>query len=724
MILSNAPVHEAVMSNMKTTSEFTIKNSAKAFGILSSNLYSNKIKAIIRELSCNAVDSHILANKEDTKFIVHLPNVIEPWFSVQDFGVGLNHNEVQNIYTTYFESTKNGSNDFIGGLGLGSKSPFAYTDNFTVTAIKNGIKNIYSAYINNEGVPSIVLMESTETEDMAGVTVSLAVQSKEDYQKFINETKEVFKYFKNRPKITGCVSFTFMDVEYKQKDIVPGISTYTDYSTYQSLLSSIAVMGNIGYKIDVPNTDKNLGTLSFLLNQGLEINFNIGELDLQPSREGLSYNESTIQAIKRKLECLSDNLMLSIQKEMAILPNTWDKVQALHDKYQAPIWKSPIHAYVKSNPGLPIKLHSTYLEFSNNDLVLKDIEKDFNISLQQITIYRGKQEKRNPSGRHSGYITNPVSGLNTPVYNDCYPLSFTSSTTFVINDIKAGIYERLKFNSEQFKYSFYILSPKDKTKEMDLDNFFAFIKNPPESYKIKASTLTPKPKAVKVSKEYQPVSIVHLKLWDNRVSFSKAGSSNDYPSNKVFYYLPIKGFGLTQESKITNIVSFITALQHCGSPDISSSEIYGVRKGDLENIKLKSNWINLEEFIPGWLSVISKKDISAFAFAISGTSSVLKKDLDVPGSAYEKITKRFQYLSYKGSFSLSSLEYLVKMFNKGNYLKEAIQKKVELFNQAEKDVHSTYPLLKYLTSGEGYRDLPEVKKYITMQDHFTSSTKI
>ena len=118
-------VNEVVLSNVGTTGEFKIRNSAKAFKILSDGLYSNKIKAVIRELSCNAVDSHVAANKADTPFEVHLPTVLEPWFSVRDFGLGLDGDQVENIYTTYFESTKTESNDFIGALGLGSKSPFS-----------------------------------------------------------------------------------------------------------------------------------------------------------------------------------------------------------------------------------------------------------------------------------------------------------------------------------------------------------------------------------------------------------------------------------------------------------------------------------------------------------------------------------------------------------------------------------------------------------------------
>jgi hypothetical protein len=87
MILNSTPDNQAILSNVAETGEFRIRNSSKAFGILSSGLYSNKIKAIIRELSCNAVDSHVAADKKDVPFTIHLPTKLEPWFSIRDYGL-------------------------------------------------------------------------------------------------------------------------------------------------------------------------------------------------------------------------------------------------------------------------------------------------------------------------------------------------------------------------------------------------------------------------------------------------------------------------------------------------------------------------------------------------------------------------------------------------------------------------------------------------------------
>ena len=146
--------------------------------------------------------------------------MLEPWFSVRDFGTGLDNNQVVNIYTTYFESTKADSNDFIGALGLGSKSPFSYTENFTVTAIKDGTKRIYSAFINEVGVPSIAEMSEELTDEGNGVEVKFSVTDRYDYNSFVHEAQRVFMWFKHRPNVIGNTNYHLQELTYREKDIV------------------------------------------------------------------------------------------------------------------------------------------------------------------------------------------------------------------------------------------------------------------------------------------------------------------------------------------------------------------------------------------------------------------------------------------------------------------------------------------------------------------------
>src|SRR6478735_5428255 len=108
------------------------------------DLYSNRELAVIREYSTNAYDSNVekaLRDGHDIEPIqVGLPNAMNPYFTVQDYGVGMSEETMREVYLTFGESSKRDSDDYNGMLGFGSKSAVAYTNTFTVTSVKNGRK--------------------------------------------------------------------------------------------------------------------------------------------------------------------------------------------------------------------------------------------------------------------------------------------------------------------------------------------------------------------------------------------------------------------------------------------------------------------------------------------------------------------------------------------------------------------------------------------------------
>ena len=188
---------------VESEGKFQIKATGKAFRILSDGLYSDKIRAIMRELSCNAYDAHVDAKNLDKPFVIHMPNRLEPTFKIRDYGIGLSHDDVINVYTTYFESTKTDSNDYIGCLGLGSKSPFSYVDNFSIISYLKGKKRIYNAFLNEEETPTIALLSESNTKEANGLEVSFPVQAN-DTRRFEETAQDVFTYFKLKPKFEGA----------------------------------------------------------------------------------------------------------------------------------------------------------------------------------------------------------------------------------------------------------------------------------------------------------------------------------------------------------------------------------------------------------------------------------------------------------------------------------------------------------------------------------------
>lgn len=305
---------EVESSGLRDDKPFLIQSSAKAFQLLSSNLYRYKIRAIIRELSCNAYDAHVESGNSDKPFDVHLPNFADPYFSIRDYGTGLSHEQITSIFRTYFDSTKTTSNELTGCLGLGSKSPFAYTDNFTVISYLNGIKNSYSAYINSNGVPSIALLTSIPTDQPNGIEYIVPLVNSRDAREFLEEAQRIYQYFDILPNIIGTKNFNVNSPNYYL--IGDG------YKVSNSFNGSIAVMGRIAYPIDhrVFNYDEEI--MSVLVN-GVEMYFDIGDLDFTMGREDLSYDPITKENIVKKAKQVIDEIKSTLQTNLDTCENTY-----------------------------------------------------------------------------------------------------------------------------------------------------------------------------------------------------------------------------------------------------------------------------------------------------------------------------------------------------------------------------------------------------------------
>lgn len=731
MIINSTPQNEAVLSNVGQIGEFRIRNSAKAFSILSSGLYANKICAIIRELSCNAVDSHVAAGKPGAPFDVHLPNVLEPWFSIRDYGTGLTNDQVTNIYTTYFESTKTASNEFIGALGLGSKSPFSYTDNFTVTAIKDGKRGIYSAFINEQGVPSIALMYSEETTEPNGVEVKFSVNDRSDIWSFAQEAQQVYRYFKLRPNVTGSDSFKFVNNIYDTENISPGIHAV------QGSRQSVAVMGNIGYPINIPNSDDTIGPLRNLLQCGLEIHFDIGELDFQASREGLSYIPQTIEAIKKKLEILNDRLADHIKEEAEKIDNLWLRAVYLVERRENQLWQAAVVQYVTDTKfPLVVNNRNFYLRTKTFELPVSELAKKYNIVVRGFG--KGRHDRQCWSAKVSNMHSLDSSGKSITV--PTWEIAVAKDTWFVINDGKIGALERAKHHWREqkitattpYQETVYIIERADKTKPADTAAFFTAIANPPEDHIINADQLIEKPR--KESGVGKNVTILRLerrggsgyRQSDNDLVWREAvGGLNGFDSTTKYYYVPISGFSAVN-TKCASVKDLYHDMINSGISTLANIVVYGVRKTDIEAIKKKKNWILLEDYLPKVL-----KDIDAAVFTSAAlenfksycsmeyTPAIVSRVTD-PDSAYLKLANRFKGF-VSSQYNKTKLEKLFRIYG-NNANVDVSQLQADL--KAEYDEFTdTYPLLKLVYEHHQKSNPVIIADYINLADAAKSSKK-
>lgn len=284
---------------LQETGAFQIRAGAHAFKLLSSGLYSDKVRAVLREIGCNAADAHIAAGDPLKPFVVKVPNSLDDQFYVQDWGPGMSHDEVMGLYTTYFASTKQDSNDYTGAFGLGSKSPFSYTDSFTVVSTHGGAKRTYALYIDNKGSPTVSLMaEEPADEGWAhGVRVGFAVKPA-DYRAFQDKAQEVYQWFRVAPEMRGMSAVRPVQFKFD----------CDDYSLTEGRPPTV-LMGNVAYPLDLeqlgigPEDDKLKSDLLYYVPSldGLALRLEIGSVQVAASREALQYDPESVKTLQEKL---------------------------------------------------------------------------------------------------------------------------------------------------------------------------------------------------------------------------------------------------------------------------------------------------------------------------------------------------------------------------------------------------------------------------------------
>lgn len=309
MILNETKKDVTVSGDFEQT-QFKLKADPKAFNILSDKIYTHKVRAVIREISTNAADAHIEAGSTE-KFDVHLPTAIESWFSVRDYGTGLSHEDCMSIYTTYFHSTKTKSNDVTGCLGLGSKSPYAIADSFTVVSFYNGRKRTYSAYKDENDCPQFALLTEADTDEPNGVEVSVNVP---DHlrREFEVEAELVYAYFKDIPNINiKSVAESAQAKLGSYKLRTDEFATNGDYGSIK------CVMGNVCYSLD-SDVDHELD------NTDITVFFDMGELSFTPGRESLSLDEKTRANVRKKLDSVRNALVEELQQKVLECDSYYD----------------------------------------------------------------------------------------------------------------------------------------------------------------------------------------------------------------------------------------------------------------------------------------------------------------------------------------------------------------------------------------------------------------
>ena len=325
---------------------FGIEQSPKIFKVLSKNIYKNAIMAFIRELTTNAADAHIDAGTQDTPIDIKLPNKLEPSFYVRDYGTGLSKEDLIKIYTTYFRSTKSGDNLTDGMYGLGSKSPFAYSSDFTVDSYFNGKHFSYLAMFDENDCPIFVpLIDGVDTTEKNGLKVSITIKVEDIAQvcteairvlAFVDEEINLIALDEHISKYKACKDWLggtgdFADAMIYEDEHVKILSEKTK-PHFLSISKYNILQGNVRYPLEFSSLQalQDLSVAAFANSNSLAIvffKFNRGDINVPPSREEISYDRTYIMKIVEKSEKALKNVIASTETEFTKIKTYFEYIK-------------------------------------------------------------------------------------------------------------------------------------------------------------------------------------------------------------------------------------------------------------------------------------------------------------------------------------------------------------------------------------------------------------
>ena len=716
-MIATQKTHTLVRSHDFEESEFGIDQEDISFVIdlLRNQIYSNKPLAVIREYTTNAIDAHMEVGKSGLPVKVTLPTKFEPTFKVRDFGTGLTDDEIRNLYTRYCKSTKRNSNAFTGQLGIGCKAGFAYGDNFGIVSYNNGTKNTYNAQIDESSKGKIILMDSCPTTEDNGMEIIISVADA-DVDTFRQESLKLFRYFKLKPEIKNLgedkieeKSVALSGDCWKLHEEEGNGSSYSyNYGrrNYGSRNQTIAIMGNIGYPIDygsIQNLDDKYQDLLCLDN--LWVEFDIGELNISPSREGLEYTKRTQQAIKDKIEVIKADLE-QIAKE---------KLGDASDYYEA---KCNYASIINSLPhSIQRVLENSFVWKGikiNNALINKPTT-DWQTPEITIRHYWKEDDSANTDGfKIKSKLENKIACHkdNLLAINDCpsnHGLALKARTLFKENSDANNVY-MIWFKDSTWKKKFYDEQEFEHVDDNRL-NYFSKVDKSKSGYVSSGG----------VSKlgagSRQHVKMFRLK--DDGASRTDQTNWDDLDKDDVpteGVYVPILRYGIVDstDKKVMETMDIVYLLRCI--EDKLKVKVYGVRRKDVEKLD-DSNWThfkvwlkqNLDKIISPqlWQNYANEKTMSAISNLEYISNEYFMKESVKELDASHILVKAKNYLPdmVNGNYAYASMSKMKNLFTHLHsiddkaYSNEWVEKnlapfKAELTKEVvEKKIGSTYPMM-------------------------------
>jgi hypothetical protein len=381
---------------------------------------------------------------------------------------------------------------------------------------------------------------------------------------------------------------------------------------------------------------------------------------------------------------------------------------------------------------------SRYFREKTFEFDVKVLEKKYNIKINAFT----KAHYYNTCSNVKPYIeydrTAKVAPGQQHPHKEVWQITASPTTMFVENDTSIGASERAKYHWKQKTMTrhttdkVFVLSKADKKKDMKVSAFLKDLYNPPAAQVFKATALSQKARAGG-GKAGGPVTLLKLEQrgGNNRHTYNDmvwrdAGDLNKLDKKAVHYYMPVIGFktqskfGANKQGSLAQEVDMkdlMDKLQRANVPGTVHLTVYGVRKADIDAVKAKKNWVNLEDHIAAQLAKLDDKfwmgllhsELDSYSFL--RYNSDIKKHIVAKDSLFLKVYAHFEDVKRVNS-QVYCLNLLLKTFMPTvvNPLEDMKKKFVGECGA----VYKKYPLLKHLSGG--HNDVGAIAEYINLID--------
>lgn len=300
------------------------------------DLYSDPEAAVVREYISNALDSHVLAG-QTRPVEIFSPAGFTPTFVVKDYGVGMSPDDLRRVYAVIGASTKREDMNQLGAYGLGCKSALSMATQFTVRAVKDGVKSIAVVMRKEDGTGDLDITGISRTDEPNGVTITIPVANPSSFNR---KLKEYLLYAKpdsirldNKDNNFTTV-FSDESLEY--------IKEFKTYYTKKNTSNTrfTVIVGGASYSVSVSDLHSNMLNSVFVGGYysrqiALYSEIPIGSVDLTPSRDDLRYTPRTQKFLRELGEAVITYLRKHLMDEIATAPTRIKFMEKIRDNQNA-----------------------------------------------------------------------------------------------------------------------------------------------------------------------------------------------------------------------------------------------------------------------------------------------------------------------------------------------------------------------------------------------------